>query len=149
MRAVVQRVTRAKVTVEDRITGEIAAGLLVFVGVGRDDDASDAKWLAEKLAGLRIFHDENKQMNRSVVDIAGSVLLVSQFTLHGDARKGRRPSFIAAADPAIAKPLYETVGSGLTALGIPVAYGEFGADMAVELINDGPVTILLDSKRQF
>ena len=146
MRAVVQRVTRAKVTVEGRITGEIAAGLLVFVGVGRDDDAGDARWLAEKLAGLRIFHDENEQMNRSVVDIAGSVLLVSQFTLHGDVRKGRRPSFITAADPAIAKPLYEAVGSGLAAMGVPVAYGEFGADMAVELVNDGPVTILLDSK---
>jgi len=149
VRAVVQRVTRAKVTVEGRITGEIAAGLLVFVGVGRDDDASDAKWLADKLAGLRIFHDENDQMNRSVVDIAGSVLLVSQFTLHGDVRKGRRPSFITAADPAIAKPLYGSVGFALTTLGVPVAYGEFGADMAVELLNDGPVTILLDSKRAF
>jgi D-tyrosyl-tRNA(Tyr) deacylase len=149
VRAVVQRVTRAKVTVDDRITGEIGAGLLVLVGVGRDDGASDARWLAEKLAGLRIFHDENDQMNRSVVDIGGSILLVSQFTLHGDVRKGRRPSFITAADPAIAKPLYESVGSGLTALGIPVAYGEFGAHMAVESVNDGPVTILLDSKRVF
>jgi D-tyrosyl-tRNA(Tyr) deacylase len=149
MRAVVQRVTRAKVTVEGRITGEIAAGLLVFVGVGRDDDANDARWLTEKLAGLRIFHDDAEQMNRSVADVAGSVLLVSQFTLHGDVRKGRRPSFIAAADPAIAKPLYEAVGVGLTALGIPVAYGEFGAHMAVESVNDGPVTILLDSKRVF
>jgi len=149
VRAVVQRVTRAKVTVDDRITGEIGAGLLVLVGVGRDDGASDARWLAEKLAGLRIFHDENEQMNRSVVDIAGSVLLVSQFTLHGDVRKGRRPSFITAAEPAIAKPLYEAVGAALATLDIPVAYGEFGADMAVELVNDGPVTILLDSKRQF
>jgi len=149
LRAIVQRVTRAKVTVDDRITGQIGAGLLVLVGVGRDDDAADAKWLAEKLAGLRIFHDENEQMNRSVLDIAGSVLLVSQFTLHGDVRKGRRPSFITAADPAIAKPLYESVGTALTALDIPVAYGEFGADMAVELVNDGPVTILLDSKRMF
>ncbi|MDQ2992242.1 MAG: D-aminoacyl-tRNA deacylase [Candidatus Eremiobacteraeota bacterium] len=149
MRAVVQRVKRAKVTVDDRITGEIKDGLLVFVGVGRDDNEADAKWLAEKLAGLRIFHDDNEQMNESVVDIAGSVLLVSQFTLHGDARKGRRPSFITAADPAIAKPLYESVGASLTALGIPTAYGEFGADMQVELVNDGPVTILLDSKRIF
>ena len=149
MRAVVQRVTRAKVSVGERVTGEIAAGLLVLVGVGRDDDASDAKWLAEKLAGLRIFHDENDQMNRSVVEIGGSVLLVSQFTLHGDARKGRRPSFITAADPAIAKPLYESVGASLVTLGVPVAYGEFGADMAVEMVNDGPVTILLDSKRVF
>lgn len=149
MRAVVQRVTRAKVTVDGRITGEIAAGLLVFVGVGRDDGANDAKWLAEKLASLRIFHDENDQMNRSIVDIAGSVLLVSQFTLHGDVRKGRRPSFITAAEPAIAKPLYEQVGTALATLDIPVAYGEFGADMAVELVNDGPVTILLDSKRFF
>jgi len=149
VRAVVQRVTRAKVTVGDRITGEIAAGLLVLIGVARDDNASDARWLAEKLAGLRIFHDDAGQMNRSIVDIAGSVLLVSQFTLHGDVRKGRRPSFITAADPAIAKPLYEAVGTALAALRIPVGYGEFGADMAVELVNDGPVTILLDSKRQF
>jgi D-tyrosyl-tRNA(Tyr) deacylase len=149
VRAVVQRVTRAKVTVDGRITGEIAAGLLVLVGVGRDDVASDAKWLAEKLAGLRIFHDDDGQMNRSVTDIAGSVLLVSQFTLHGDARKGRRPSFITAADPAIAKPLYEAVGAALSEGGVGVAYGEFGADMAVELVNDGPVTILLDSKRTF
>ena len=149
MRAVVQRVTRASVAVDGRTIGEIGAGLLVLVGVGRDDEPSDAKWLAEKLAGLRIFHDEQGQMNRSVVDTGGAVLLVSQFTLHGDARKGRRPSFITAADPAIAKPLYESVGASLAALGITVAYGEFGADMAVELVNDGPVTILLDSKRVF
>ena len=149
MRAVVQRVTRAKVTVGERTTGEIGAGLMVLVGVGRDDDARDATWLAEKLAGLRIFQDDNDQMNRSVVESAGAILLVSQFTLHGDARRGRRPSFITAADPAIAKPLYEAVGAQLTTMGLRVAYGEFGADMDVALNNDGPITILLDSKRTF
>jgi len=149
VRAVVQRVTRARVTVGERVAGEIGPGLLVLVGVGRDDDAADAQRLAEKISGLRIFHDDDGQMNRSVLEAAGAVLLVSQFTLHGDARKGRRPSFITAADPAIARPLYEAVGAHLARGGIAVSYGEFGATMAVELVNDGPVTILLDSKRLF
>lgn len=149
MRAVVQRVTRASVTVDTRVTGKIDAGLMVLVGVGVDDADTDAKWLAEKLLGLRIFSDDAGLMNRSVVDTGGSVLLVSQFTLHGDVRKGRRPSFITAAQPEIAKPLYELVGTSIAREGVGVSYGEFGADMAVELVNDGPVTILLDSKRFF
>jgi D-tyrosyl-tRNA(Tyr) deacylase len=149
LRAVVQRVTRASVTVEERVTGAIGVGLMVLVGVGTDDDENDSKWLAEKLLGLRIFSDDAGLMNRSVVDIGGAILLVSQFTLHGDVRKGRRPSFITAALPAIAQPLYELVGTLITRDGTTVAYGEFGADMAVELLNDGPVTILLDSKRTF
>ena len=149
MRAVVQRVTRASVTVDTRVTGKIGSGLVVLVGVGADDDDTDSKWLAEKLLGLRIFSDDAGLMNRSVVDIGGSVLLVSQFTLHGDVRKGRRPSFITAAQPDVAKPLYELVGTSIVRESVNVAYGEFGADMALELVNDGPVTILLDSKRFF
>jgi D-tyrosyl-tRNA(Tyr) deacylase len=149
MRAVVQRVTRARVTVDARVIGEIEGGLLVLVGVGVDDDESDARWMAEKLFGLRIFSDDAGLMNHSVAESGGAILLVSQFTLHGDVRKGRRPSFITAAQPEIAKPLYELVGTLVARESVAVAYGEFGADMAVELINDGPVTILLDSKRTF
>jgi D-tyrosyl-tRNA(Tyr) deacylase len=149
MRAVVQRVARAEVRVEERITGKIGAGLLVLVGVGVADDADDARWTAEKVANLRIFTDDAGLMNRSVLDIGGAVLLVSQFTLHGDARKGRRPSFITAAKEPLASELYEETGRELEKLGLEVAYGEFGADMQVELINDGPVTILLDSDRTF
>jgi D-aminoacyl-tRNA deacylase len=149
VRAVVQRVTSASVRVAERITGAIEAGLLVLVGVGVDDSDADAKWMAEKIAGLRIFHDDAGLMNRSVVESNGAVLLVSQFTLFGDARKGRRPSFITAAKEPLASGLYERTGRELDSIGITVAYGEFGADMAVELVNDGPVTILLDSKRLF
>jgi D-aminoacyl-tRNA deacylase len=149
VRAVVQRVTSATVRVDDRITGAIGPGLLVLVGVGLDDSDTDARWMAEKVAGLRIFHDDAGLMNRSVVESNGSVLLVSQFTLFGDARKGRRPSFITAAKEPLASGLYERTGRELEKAGLPVAYGEFGADMAVELVNDGPVTILLDSKRLF
>jgi D-aminoacyl-tRNA deacylase len=137
------------VRVADRITGAIGPGLLVFVGVGIDDSDHDASWMAEKIAGLRIFHDDGGLMNRSVVESNGSVLLVSQFTLFGDARKGRRPSFITAAKEPLASGLYERTGRELEKAGLAVAYGEFGADMAVELVNDGPVTILLDSKRLF
>ncbi|HEY5256780.1 MAG TPA: D-aminoacyl-tRNA deacylase [Candidatus Baltobacteraceae bacterium] len=144
-----QRVTRASVSVGSRVTGEIDNGLLVLLGVGSDDGDPDARWMAEKVVTLRIFCDDAGLMNRSVGDIGGSILLVSQFTLHGDVRKGRRPSFIAAAREEIAKPLYERVGASIAATGIPVAYGEFGADMQVELLNDGPVTILLDSKHVF
>lgn len=144
-----QRVTRAEVRVEDRVTGRIEAGLMVLLGVGIADDAADATWTAEKIANLRIFVDEAGLMNRSLLDTGGSVLLVSQFTLHGDARKGRRPSFISAAKEPLASELYEATGSALAALGVHVEYGEFGADMHVELINDGPVTILLDSDRTF
>ncbi|MBV8639112.1 MAG: D-tyrosyl-tRNA(Tyr) deacylase [Candidatus Eremiobacteraeota bacterium] len=149
MRAVVQRVTRAEVRVDDRITGKIGQGLLVLVGVGVADDSGDARWTAEKVANLRIFIDDAGLMNRSVLDVGGAVLLVSQFTLHGDARKGRRPSFITAAKEPLASDLYEETGRELEKLGLEVAYGEFGADMQVELINDGPVTILLDSDRTF
>lgn len=149
MRAVVQRVRRAKVSVGDRVTGEISTGLLALVGVAVDDAESDADWMAEKLLHLRIFEDDAAAMNRSLLDVGGSLLLVSQFTLHGDARKGRRPSFITAAKEPLAKPLYLRVGAQAAQSGVCVAYGEFGADMQVELVNDGPVTILLDSKRTF
>lgn len=121
----------------------------MLLGVAVDDTEADAQSMADKLAGLRIFPDDAGLMNRSVQDTGGSVLLVSQFTLHGDARKGRRPSFITAAKETLARPLYETVGAKIARFGIPVAYGEFGATMDVELVNDGPVTILLDTKRAF
>jgi D-tyrosyl-tRNA(Tyr) deacylase len=149
MRAVVQRVTRASVTVDNEITGSIDSGLMVLLGVAVRDTQADAKHLAEKIAHLRIFVDDQGLMNRSVLDTGGAVLLVSQFTLYGDARKGRRPSFIEAAREPMASELYERTGHELTALGLRVAYGIFGADMQVELINDGPVTILLDSERHF
>jgi len=149
VRAVVQRVSHACVRVEDRIVGEIGAGLLALVSVGSDDDERDARSMAEKIVELRIFPDDGGSMNRSVRKIGGSLLLVSQFTLHGDVRRGRRPSFIAAAPPAVARSLYELVGVAAASLGVPVAYGEFGAQMTVELVNDGPVTILIDTKRLF
>src|SRR5690348_13162204 len=149
MRLVVQRVSRASVTVDGNVTGEITNGLMVLVGVGVDDEERDAEIASEKIANLRIFPDEAALMNRSVLDVAGGVLLVSQFTLHGDARKGRRPSFITAAREDVAKPLYERVGALLEREGLPVGYGIFGAHMDVELVNDGPVTILLDTKKQF
>lgn len=149
MRAVVQRVSRAGVRVDDRIVGEIGAGLLALVSVGTDDDQRDAQAMAEKIAELRIFPDAGGLMNRSLRETGGALLLVSQFTLHGDVRRGRRPSFIAAAPPAVARTLYELVGGSVALLGVPVAYGEFGAQMAVELVNDGPVTILIDTKRLF
>lgn len=147
MRAVVQRVSRAQVRVDGRVTGEVGAGLMVLLGVAVDDTEADAGQIASKIAGLRIFQDDAGLMNRSVVEIGGGVLLVSQFTLHGDARKGRRPSFITAAREDLARPLYERVGALLEREGLRVGYGEFGAHMDVELVNDGPVTILLDSKR--
>lgn len=131
------------------VTGSVGAGLMVLLGVGVDDDERDAEALAEKIANLRIFEDDAGLMNRSVTDTGGGVLLVSQFTLHGDARKGRRPSFIAAAREDVAKPLYERVGALLERSGLPVGYGVFGAHMDVELINDGPVTILIDTKKTF
>lgn len=149
MRAVVQRVSRARVRVDDNVTGEIGTGLMVLIGVGVDDTERDAETMAEKIANLRIFPDDADLMNRSVRDVNGGVLLISQFTLHGDARKGRRPSFIAAAREETAKPLYERVGALLEREGLPVGYGVFGAHMDVELVNDGPVTILLDTKKTF
>jgi len=149
MRLVVQRVSRASVAVDQNITGKIDRGLMVLVGVGVDDEERDAEIAAEKIANLRIFPDDEGLMNRSVLDVGGGVLLVSQFTLHGDARKGRRPSFISAAREDVAKPLYERVGSLLDHMGLPVGYGVFGAHMDVELVNDGPVTILIDTKKTF
>ncbi|HEV3089978.1 MAG TPA: D-aminoacyl-tRNA deacylase [Candidatus Cybelea sp.] len=149
MRAVVMRVKCAAVEVGERTTGRIDGGSLVLLSVGNDDDEHDARYTAEKIAGLRIFPDDAGLMNRSLLETGGELLLVSQFTLHGDVRRGRRPSFIAAAQPELGLRLYELVGSLVSAMGVRVAYGEFGAHMAVELINDGPVTILVDSKRAF
>ncbi|MBV9148290.1 MAG: D-tyrosyl-tRNA(Tyr) deacylase [Candidatus Eremiobacteraeota bacterium] len=149
MRAVVQRVSRASVRVEDQTTGEIGQGLCVLLGVGIDDDDDDAVAMAGKIAGLRIFSDAAGLMNLDINEAGGGVLLISQFTLHGDARKGRRPSFINAAREDIAKPLYERVGVLLERQRIAVAYGVFGAQMDVELVNEGPVTILLDTKKLF
>jgi D-tyrosyl-tRNA(Tyr) deacylase len=149
VRAVVQRVSRAGVRVGQETVGEIGAGLLAFVSVGVDDDESDAHAMAEKIARLRIFPDDRGLMNRSVLDAGGAVLLVSQFTLHGDVRRGRRPSFITAAKDSQARELYELTGAVLEATGAKVAYGKFAAHMEVELVNDGPVTILLDTNRIF
>ena len=149
MRAVVQRVTRAQVRVDADVVGAIDGGLLVLVGVGIDDEVEDAVTLGRKIASLRIFRDDEGNMNRDVAEAGGAVLVISQFTLHGDVRKGRRPSFIAAARPEQAEPLYERVVSELRLQGLVAATGRFGATMEVELVNDGPVTILLDTKRLF
>lgn len=149
MRAVVQRVTSARVRVGTRTVGEIGHGLLVFVGVADDDAPADVQYLVSKVRDLRIFDDDAGKMNRTVVETGGGVLVVSQFTLCGDARKGRRPSFDAAAPPALARALYEDVVRDLRASGLTVSTGEFQARMAIELVNDGPVTILLDSKKLF
>lgn len=149
MRAVVQRVTSARVSVDARVTGEIGAGLLVLVGVDQHDGPSDVQYIAAKIRDLRIFSDDAGKMNLSVLDIKGSVLVVSQFTLSGDARNGRRPSFAAAAPPQIARALYEDVVRELSASGLRVETGEFQAMMQVALVNDGPVTILLDSRKTF
>lgn len=148
MRAVIQRVRRASVTVDGDIVGQIEHGLLVLLGVHRTDSADRGRWLADKVAGLRIFPDTDGKMNLSVRDAGGAILVVSQFTLYGDCQKGRRPSFIDAAQPDLAQPLYEQFSVNLRALGIPVATGRFGADMQVELINDGPVTIIVDTPAQ-
>jgi len=149
MRAVVQRVTEARVSVEDRLVGEIKHGSVVLVGVAPGDGAAQAAWLADKVANLRIFNDAEGKMNRSLLDVGGAALVVSQFTLYGDARKGRRPSFVHAAAGPEAKDLYEAVARSLAGLGVPAPTGEFGADMQVHLVNDGPVTILLDSDKTF
>ena len=149
MRVVVQRVSRARVIVDGRVTGEIAEGLMVLLGVGRDDTCAVATGTAEKLSNLRIFEDDQRKMNRSLLDVKGSALVVSQFTLYGDARGQRRPSFIAAAPPEQAKKLYEEFVEALRGLGVTVATGVFGAMMSVELVNEGPVTILLDSDKRF
>lgn len=146
MRAVVQRVSRAAVVIDGQTVGAIERGLLVLLGVTATDTPTDVRWLADKLAGLRIFNDEAGKMNRSVTDVGGSLLVVSQFTLYGDCRKGRRPSFLDAAPPEIAVPLYEAFINALRSLGLPVETGRFGAMMQVELVNEGPVTLILDTK---
>jgi D-aminoacyl-tRNA deacylase len=149
MRAVVQRVSAATVHVGDRVVGRIGPGLLAFVGVATEDGPADVQYIAAKIRELRIFPDDQGKMNRSVADTGGSVLVVSQFTLQADCRKGRRPSFDAAAQPALAQALYEAVVQTLRTGGLAVETGEFQADMDVELVNDGPVTILLDSRKAF
>ena len=149
MRAVLQRVSRARVTVEGRVTGDIGAGLMIMLGVGREDTAAVATALAEKCANLRIFEDAQGKMNLSLLEVKGGALVVSQFTLYGDARGQRRPSFIAAAPPEHAKTLYEEFCAALGALGIHVATGIFQTMMSVELVNEGPITILLDSDKAF
>ena len=149
MRAVVQRVSRARVTVEGHVTGEIGSGLVILLGVGREDTSAVAASLAEKVANLRIFEDDQGKMNRSLLDVKGAALVVSQFTLYGDARGQRRPSFISAAPPEKAKQLYEEFSASLQGLGVSVATGIFQAMMSVELVNEGPVTILLDSEKTF
>src|SRR5580765_6546959 len=149
MRAVVQRVSRARVTVEGRLTGEIGSGLMILLGVGREDTSLIAVSMAEKVANLRIFEDEQGKMNRSLLDVKGGALVVSQFTLYGDARGQRRPSFISAAPPERAKALYDEFTLAMQNLGISVSTGIFQAIMSVELVNEGPVTILLDSEKTF
>lgn len=149
MRAVVQRVSRAKVSVNDWTSGEIGLGVLVLLGVAHEDTEADAIYLAEKIAGLRIFEDEDGKMNRSVADVGGSVLAVSQFTLYGDVRRGKRPSFDAAAPPDPARRLYEFFVQRIQAAGVRCETGRFQEMMQVELVNEGPVTILLDSKKAF
>src|SRR5262245_3780965 len=149
MRAVVQRVTRAAVTVEGRVTGRIGHGLLVFAGVAADDGPAHVAYVAGKLRDLRVFPDDHGRMNRSAVESGGAVLVVSQFTLHADCRKGRRPSFDAAAPAPLAEALYRDLIRALKESGLTVETGEFQAHMEVELLNDGPVTMLLDSRRLF
>src|SRR5262249_32070663 len=149
MRAVVQRVRRACVTANGSVTGEITMGVLILLGVGRDDTSPVAAGMAERIANLRIFEDDQRKMNRSLLDAKGSALVVSQFTLYGDARGQRRPSFAAAAPLEQARTIYEEFVQALRSLGVTVATGVFGAMMSVELVNEGPVTILLDSEKTF
>ena len=145
MRSVIQRVSQASVTVDGQIVGQIGAGLMVLLGVGHDDGPADVKWMADKLVGLRIFEDDEGKMNRSLLDSGGAMLVVSQFTLWGDCRKGRRPSFVAAAPPELAETLYETFVQEVQAHGVTVATGQFRKHMEVSLVNDGPVTLSLES----
>ena len=149
MRAVIQRVNEASVSIEGQVVSQIEQGLLVLVGIGRNDSRADGDYLAEKIAGLRVFEDDAGKMNLSVLDIAGKILVVSQFTLYGDVRRGKRPSFSDAAPPDVANVLYEQFCRRLELLGAPVYQGVFQADMQVQLVNDGPVTILLESQRLF
>lgn len=147
MRAVIQRVNNASVTVSGKVIGKIGKGLLVFLGVGEGDTEADLKYIADKTVGLRIFSDTDDKMNLSVGDIGGEVLVVSQFTLYGDCRKGKRPSFTASMEPKGAEKMYEDFIKMIESNGIKTAHGEFGADMQVSILNDGPVTILLDSSK--
>ena len=149
MRAVVQRVRRAKVEINGTTTAEIAGGLLLFVGVANEDGPGDVEYIVNKTRDLRVFPDDDGRMNRSVVDVGGSVLVVSQFTLHADCRKGRRPSFDGAAPGPLARALYDDVVGRLRESGVPVRTGTFQAEMDVDLVNDGPVTLLLDSRKTF
>ena len=149
MRAVVQKVSSSKVTVDGEIVGKIEKGLLVLLGVTHDDTSKDVDYMVDKVTNLRIFEDENEKMNLSLKDVEGEILAVSQFTLYGDARKGRRPSFSDAARPEVANPLYEEFVEKIKNQGINVGTGKFGAHMMVDLTNDGPVTILLESRREF
>lgn len=144
MRIVLQRVARAKVTVEGQVVGEIDRGLLLLVGVRQGDTLKEASWLVQKCLGLRIWPDDAGKMDRSVLDVGGNVLAVSQFTLYGDASRGRRPDFIQAARPEVAQPIFDAFVAGLREAGLPVATGVFGAHMDVELVNDGPVTLIID-----
>jgi len=147
MLACVQRVSRARVTVAGEVSGQIERGLLVLLGVAHDDTEADAQWLAKKIAGLRVFEDDQAKMNLSLADVGGQMLVVSQFTLLGDCRKGRRPSFVAAAPPELAEDLYLVFARSVAGEGVKTATGSFGQHMQVELVNDGPVTLLLESKR--
>jgi D-tyrosyl-tRNA(Tyr) deacylase len=149
MRAVIQRVSEASVTVDQVVSGRIQRGFLVLVGVADDDEEKDALWIAEKIAGLRVFEDSDEKLNLSLADVEGAILLVSQFTLFGDCRKGRRPSFVEAARPEKARALYEKLAINLRQLGLRVETGVFQAHMEVRLLNDGPVTLLLDSRKLF
>ncbi len=149
MRACVQRVSEASVTVDGQVSGRIGHGLVVLLGVARDDSADDANLLADKIVGLRIFEDDDGKMNRSVIEAGGALLVVSQFTLLGDCRKGRRPSFVGAAEPELAEQLYEAFVTAVRAINVEIATGVFRAHMDVSLTNDGPVTLLLDSTRTF
>ncbi|MBW2622483.1 MAG: D-tyrosyl-tRNA(Tyr) deacylase [Deltaproteobacteria bacterium] len=149
MRAVIQRVSQGRVLVNKEEIGTIGRGLVILLGVGRDDTGEDGKYLAAKIVNLRIFGDENDKMNRSLLDVGGQALIVSQFTLWGDTRKGRRPSFIAAAEPDTAEALYEDFVSRVQDLGVTTATGKFGAMMELALVNDGPVTLILDSRKEF
>ncbi|BHH84887.1 D-aminoacyl-tRNA deacylase [Desulforhopalus sp. 52FAK] len=148
MRTVVQRVSRAQVSIDGIVTGAIAEGLVVLVGIQAEDSTKDLQWLAEKIVHLRIFEDDSGKMNNSLTDIGGEMLIISQFTLYGDCRKGRRPGFSTAAPPQIAEPLYQQFIHEVQEKGIKVVTGTFQADMQVELINDGPVTLLLDSEKK-
>lgn len=149
MRACVQRVSEASVTVDGHVVGQIGNGMLVLLGITQDDTQRDARYMAEKTMGLRVFEDDEGKMNRSIVDVGGSMLVVSQFTLLGDCRKGRRPSFIAAAEPDLAERLYEMFVDEVQQRNVTVATGRFRAHMDVALVNDGPVTLLLDSRKAF